>query len=645
MLKKTDYPKLQPARTGLAGIIYPDIFQVDHHISLMLNCLEHRGNHFQQNHFFKNVQMGVCGSSFASNEKNTIFAAIDGEIENLQELKDALEKAGHAFEALTQAELVLKAYCAWNLSLFSHLDGRFAIAIMDQESEQLLLARDRIGEKPLYWAHENNYFLFASEIKSILASGLIPQHPSLESMSSYLYFGFIPQDMSPIENINKLLPGHFLRFHFNGAKAIQPYWSYSSYFENMISSSKDAIVKHVNDTLHSSIEQCLPPSAKEPIGCFMFGGLGSACTAKFLQKSSLHGSLNAFNTSFEGQNEEDLKAAKEAADCLNIPFYSKTISPDRLFDNLVKIAWHLDEPLADPHVIIAWNIAELASKKTQFVFSGMGCDELFAGHQKYTLERASLSYRNKWKLKYMPFLSRFLIPFLNIVYKPAAYELLKQSKSNPWHYDYLRQNAVFDEKLLAKASPKLASLFDPEVFLHKFHHLSRIQSLTSSFLYFDIKTRLADLYILQYERLSTAHQLIWKSPFLNRSIVEYLAGLPNAISQTDNTYTLKAILKNTFPPSFLSRAKKSRKDFLSKWIHHPNVMKTFHSLLKGNLIEAGLISEKWLKNLLQFPQKNKNSFQILWSILALEIWYRLFISQPVQQRPPDISLIDFLNKK
>lgn len=630
---------------GIAGIIYPDTFQLNQRIRPMMQALQHRCNKDPDLLVYKNIELGSCGQPIASNAQKTVYASLDGQIENFDEVCNDLKLHGYNCKGLSYAEVIVAAYSLWGVAFIQRIIGQFAIVILETETRKILLFRDRIGKKPLYWYHDQNYFIFASELKSILASGLVSQTPALDAFSSYLQFGYIPQDMTPIKKVNKLLPAYYLQFNNDQSKMIEAYWSYSSYFEKHHSARKQTVIAKLSELLDQSVQNLIPKN--ESVGCFVSGGLGSASIAYYTKKNIHEQNVFSYSVGFLSQNEEDVTVAKEVSQILEIPNTSKIISPKNFLDNFPAILWHLDEPLADPNIVATWNLAELASKQTKTVFSGMGSDELLAGHSRYTLLQEPKTTLNQLRQQLQPYLHTFLLPCLKILYKPGAYTLLKKLRTNPWQFDYMRHNTIFDEKTLEVASPELAKMFDPEIFLHKFHNLSRIQSTLASYLYFDVKTRLPDSYILQYDRLTAAHNLTWNSPFLNIRIVEYLASLiePESITEKGTAQFLKEILHPIFPEYIVNRPKRTRKSFLKSWADEPEIRAAFKLLPQGMLADAGLVSEKWLKEMTTSPEMLRQSFPLLWSILTLEIWFRLFITKPLQTSPPKISVLDLLNEK
>lgn len=625
--------------TSIAGIIYPDMIQATDLIDPMLDTLKLNSSQLSNSCNYKNFQIGCVGKNISKNPEKTIFLILDGSIDNCQILAKELKLPA----SFSQEEIVIAAYEKLGIAALDKIYGSFAMAILDQAKNTLYLMRDRIGKKPLYWYRDRHYFVFASEIKSLLASGVVPQTPSPDALSAYLYLGFIPQDLTPIKDVSKLLPAHYLRIIPHHGHSIVPYWSYSSYFEPF-SLSKQQITEDIDLLLTRTVQDGLEGS--NSVGCFVSGGLGSASVAYYVSKELKGAAFPAFNAGFQGQNEEDIVAAKSVAKSLNLPFNSSKITTQNFLKDLVKIAWCLDEPLADSNVVATWNLCKLAASEVTTVFSGMGSDELFAGHSRYSIAERDTGHINRLLLLPKPLLQKILIPLLKVFFTPAAYNLLKVSRTNPWQFEYLRDNALFDEKELAEASPHLAGMFDPDTFLHKFYHLNRISSTVSSFLYFDVKTRLPDWYIFQYNRLTHVHGLSWKTPFLDRRFVEYAAHLPEPemLEESETASYLKPLIQHVFTPDFFNRPKKTRKYFLSNWMQDERIFETMQLLKKGTLVETGFISEKWLKEQLSDPNKASISFRYLFAILMLEIWFRLFINRPVHVQPPALSVAELLSE-
>lgn len=243
----------------IAGVIYPDVLQVDNLTDVMLDMMSTGTSGEKRVKAFKNAEIGVVGSTIAINEAKNCFLVLDGLIENIPELRRHLKAAGNSRMYETAAEVLLAAYELWREHFLEKIDGSFALAVIDMKDRELLLARDRIGKQPLYWYQDKSHLIFGSELKALLATGLIPQTPSRDALAMYLYFGFIPQDLSPIAGVNKLLPSHYFIWREGKGRSVKPYWSYSEHFkENVVESPKE-ILDNLAHLLAESTQNLIPP--------------------------------------------------------------------------------------------------------------------------------------------------------------------------------------------------------------------------------------------------------------------------------------------------------------------------------------------------------------------------------------------------
>lgn len=622
-----------------AGIIYPDVFQKSDLIPPMLDTLKMGLIGVRDIVSHRNVQFGSVGAKISFNEKKTLFCALDGIIVNHAELEKEVLKHGGRPSFHDSRKLIISAYEIWKEKCLERIDGEFAFALYDTKHDTLVLARDRMGKKPLYWYHDKHHLIFASELKALLATGIVPQTPALDAIAMYLYFGFIPQDLSPIKDVSKLLPASYLLYQPHKGRSIYPYWSYSHYFEKG-QSDKDVSEK-ISSLLEKSTKRLLPPP-NTPLGCFVTGGIGSATVAWEVDK--FHENTKGFNIGFAGQNQDDVDVAAEVAKTLDMPLKTHLITPKTLTDDLVSLIWSLDEPIADPTIVATWKMSQMASSETKTVFSGMGSDEFLAGHNRYTIQEQEIGVISRLNLMPGPIIRKMFVPLIHLFSRGAALNILKVSRTNPWQFEFLRHNAILDEHRLKEAAPKLSRLFDPDTFLHKFHHMSRIGSSVSQLLYIDVKTRLPDHFMLQYDRLTKAHGLSWRAPFIDRELIEYAAGLPEpeALQEAATASFLKPMISSVFSQNIVGRPKKSRRSFLNSWMEYPEIHSLFQYLLKGTLVESGFISEGWLREQIFSPHPAQDSFRVLWAILVLEIWFHLFINSPIRAVPATKNLHELL---
>lgn len=632
---------------NLAGIVYPDVYQNTHQLSKMLSIIGHRvpkpTRSLQDIYTHKNIEIGVSGKKMARLHTDDLFVGVDGYILNHLELGEILKKKGYPHTNQHPDMVILHAYEEWGSQFLEYLEGDFSLFVYDKKAGTLLISRDRIGKKPLYWSEEQGHFLFCSSLKGILATGIVPQTTENDALAAYFHLGYFPQDMTPVQNINKLLPGHYLLLQKDGSKMISSYWSYSSYFEHPLQNHRNTISQKLDVLLNEATKKNIPLGA-QTIGTLLTGGLGSSSIAYYLKNNAGDRAIEAFTAWYKKETEKDYEAAHEVSEILNIPQHSQVVTPQNFLDDLVAIVWYLEEPVADPNVIAFWKMAQSASKYTTNVFSGMGCDELLAGHSRYSMEEQQNTLFINLQNTLRQMMCRYIIPVVNKIYRPWAYDLLKHCRKNVWQNEYLRANALFSSTELEEISPALCDLFDPEVFLSKFHNLGHIVSPTSTYIYFDVKTSLPDLYILELERMTAAFALQWHTPFLDRKVIEFLASVPleEQLPEKDTASFLKTIMNAVFPPSIVNRPKRRRPEFLKDWIENSELHLIFSDLTKGTLVEVGLVDDEWIKQAVKTPESRKENFHYLWSILTLEIWFKLFINNPIRNEPPNMSVRDFL---
>lgn len=635
--------------SGIAGIIYPDLFHIHLFMDSMLETLAHRGPaHLEEVkrdvYTYKNIRLGISGGSIASNNKKTVIALIDGHIYNTAPIRAELIKLGYQFSTHHSPELVVHAFDAWGETFVNRLDGDFAVAVFDRPTQTLYIYRDRVGMKPLYWYYDGRYFLFASELKSLLTTGLIPQTPAPDAMATYLSLGYVPQDMSLIDKVNKLLPAHYLKCTVGRGPILIPYWSYGEAFLKNTNKTENQAAEGLDQHLSNSVVDRLSPGTNP--GCFLSGGVGSATIAHTIRR--LHPTLQipSYTYGFQGQNEADVSSALGFAETLGLKENFGMVTPETLLDDFVQIVWHLDEPLADPNCIATWGLAKLAATKSRFVYSGMGCDELVAGHGRYTVSEQEPTLKYTLSHIKQQMIRSVLIPLYQLFGSTNAFELLKSARSNPWQVSYIRSSCIFSEEDIKKATPTLRNLFTPDYFLHRFHHLSEIKSLVSSFLYLDFKTRLPDLYIAQYERLTVAHGLDWRAPFLAKEVIEFLASFPepSSLHENETASLLKNMLGGIFPEELIKRPKKTRKNFLHNWVQSSHMLPLFQALRDGALVESAILSDAWIEKATANEETARKNFRKLWSLLTLEVWYRLFINFPVATTCPELTVSDLLRK-
>lgn len=634
---------------SLAGIVYPDTYQNTQKVSQMLSFVDYRvptttrelKGIFQH----KNIELGVCGKTEEQGEIGKYQVGIDGTIFNLSALQIELHKKGYPQQIIEPEAVLAAAYAEWGTHFLEKIEGDFALFIFDRDEETLLLARDRIGKKPLYWAEEQGHLLFCSSLKGILATGIVPQTPDKIALAAYFSLGYFPQDTTPIQKVNKLLPGHYLLFKEDRSMTINPYWSYSAQFEKGKSEPKISVSNELDRLLNLATKKNLPQKG-ETIATILSGGPGTSSITYYLHQNVNHRQLDAFTAYFKMESERDLAITRVVAETLKIAQYVTELTPENFLNDFSAILWYLDEPIADPNVVAYWNLARAASEYSSFLFSGMGCDEILAAHRRYSQEEQPFGYVIDFQSKLRGWITDYVVPLANKIYSPWAYSLLKHSRKNIWQIEYFRAHALLSPSKMEEVCPGLAKLFDPEVFISKFYNLPEATEPVTSYIYYDVKTSLPDLYILQVERMTSAFALEWHTPFLDKAVVEFAASIPFAksMSEAEAGSPLKEILRRVFPSAVVEETKRKRVDFLKNWIENSELEKLFQELSHGTLVGIGIVNSEWLKGAIKTVESRRENFHILWLILVLEVWFRIYVNNPIPSTPPGTPIRDLLQE-
>jgi asparagine synthase (glutamine-hydrolysing) len=564
---------------NIAGLVSPNIYE---DISVVKTMLHGESKIFRH----RNAIIGTIGASFQDKNGCLVF---DGVIYNLEELSDGND-------IKEPAEILLYAYHTWGENFVEKINGSFTIAIVDHKKEKLLLYRDRLGERNLYWTRIHDHFIFSTNIKGALASGLVPQTVSEDGLAAYLTLGYTPQDMTHIKQVNKLLPGYYLELNLIDKKlSILPYWSYSSCFGGWLPD------ENFSSTLDNLLKSRTPTAPS--ISMILEDSISSQALHKLIEKHSKVHTITTENYPVTEQNVNDF---------------------------LVPMIWHLGEPVADPHLISSWNILRQASSQSKNIFTGMGNDILLNSCKRYFIEISSLFQQQE---KNKPLWLFYLVGLFN---KKAAFSILKSSFNSSYQSHYFSDIAIFDAKILKKASPTLSKLFHMTSFVQKFHNIDRCHKEWLKPLYFDVKTVLPDGILSPRNILSEAHGVTLHNPFLDHRVIELLARIYGHQEWHSDNIPLNDIIKRFFPEinDFVPEKKA-----LPSWIKSELIYELFDLLQNGLLIKTGVIAPKWIKMALQ--KKEKHLLR-LWSLLCLEIWYRLFIYSPIRFDEPYISVKELL---
>ena len=559
------------------------------------------------------------------NEGRTACVVLNGEIYNYLELKQLLEKLGHRFQTLSDTEVIIHAYEEWGDECPKKLRGMFAFAIWDQEKEKLFIARDRLGQKPLYYCADGRRLVFASEIKSILQCDTVPRHINFQALDTFLTLGYVPAPETMFEGIFKLPAGNTLSL-IEGHCLISEYWDLE--FGNEQPTSLSDCRERLRYLLEDSIRARLMSDV--PLGAFLSGGIDSSMVVG-LMSQMMSKPVDTFSVGFEEDELNELPFARIASQCFATKHHEIAVnscSPD-LVERLV---WHLDEPVADPAAVPTYLVSELARKDVTVVLTGEGGDELFAGYDYYQMDR--------WARRYQILptgLSRRVLPALarsvnSLLGRQRYHERTVWYWSLPPGAQMAAWIAIFTDANKDKLySPsfkhRLGESKATEAFAH-FYGMCNAQDDLHRLTYVDTKVWLPDDLLMKVDKMSMASSLEARTPFLDHHLLEFVATIPPSLKLNGSIskFVLKEVAKGILPEEIIYRPKHTFDVPIGKWLRGELRGLTLdvisHGIVAGKELfnEGYILGEMW-----HGLEEGKPGYaRQFWSLVNLGLWIRQF---------------------
>lgn len=622
---------------GICGKLSLHTIEKDE-ILRMANAIQHRGP--DDVGFYLNQGIGLghrrlsiidlsTGRQPISNENGTVWTVFNGEIYNYRNLRQVLIEKGHRFATQTDTETIVHAYEEYGEACVKHLSGMFAFALWDQKRERLLLARDRIGQKPLFYSEVNGDFLFASEVKALLADGEVPSQLDPLAMHHFLSLRFVPQPQTMFSGIKKLPPGHLL-VHEKGRILIERYWdlSYAPKFDG----SEEELVFQLRTQLMQAVESHLVSDV--PVGAFLSGGLDSTLVAAIAATVSPK-PIQTFSMGINQKGFNELPFARQVVDRYHTAHHEWLVQPD-ILGTLPELIWHLDEP-SDPLATCMYAISRLTRQHVKVVLGGDGGDELFGGYERYWGNHVLGYYSLLPEFLRRQVAARLidLLPEGN-AYKSLAQKLRWMNSLSFYNgaecYAYAMIFPWFSpdaKKRLYTESwrSKLEKEDSPEHFIH-FYEKAQADEIIDRMLYTDLSTRLPEHSLMILDRTAMAFGLEGRSPYLDHPLVEFAAKIPTALKLKGRhlRYIQKQVAKEFLPSTLLTRKKQGFSTALPYFLKG-TLRRTLAGLLGSSRFSqdgyfrqesiTALVDEHYIEGI---DHSNR-----LWMLMNLEIWYRIFI--------------------
>jgi asparagine synthase (glutamine-hydrolysing) len=564
-----------------------------------------------------------------SNETETMQLVCNGEIYNSPELRSELIARGHRFKTCTDVEVILHLYEEHGRECVRHLRGMFAFAIWDAPRKTLLLARDHLGQKPLFYFHHGDCLVFASEVKAILASGYVPPQLDVDGLWHYMSLRFMPDQYTLFREIHKLPAATSLTFE-GGKLAVERYWTLD--FLSKFPNDENDIEMHLHALLAETLKLHLLSDVR--VGAFLSGGIDSTTIAAMMATMS-EKPIPSFSIGVQEQGFNELPFARMVAEKHGLEAHERMVRAD-LVHLVPTMIYHLDEP-ADPYGVGVYLVSQLASESVKVVLSGDGADEVFAGYDRYAGQKFVDLYC--WLPQW--FRHHIMQALLNRLPESYAYKSLAQKAA--WlhemslHVDgrryaqsmsFLRFTSEAKDQLFTReARSQIADPGSIDKILAHFD-ATNAKELVDKMLYTDLMTRVPDQLMVISDRMSMAHSLEVRAPYLDYQVVEFAARIPGSMKLKNGR--LKYLLRkvgNRYLPRKLVRRKKQGFGFpLGIWMR--SELRYFLERLfsQSRMVEQGIFDGNYVRKLLREHVDGKADHNYrLWLLLNLEIWHRLYI--------------------
>ncbi len=573
----------------------------------------------------------ATGRQPIANEDETIWIVFNGEIYNFPDLKKELEEKGHVFRTNTDTEVILHLYEDMGRDCVKRLNGMFAFAIWDENREQLLLARDRIGQKPLFYSQQNNELVFASEVKGILAAKNIVREVDYQAVHHYLSLRFIPPPLTMFKGISKLPPGHTL-IYSEGSCQINRYWDLN--FTDKLQLSEAAFLEGLENEMVRAVDSHLISDV--PVGAFLSGGMDTSTVVALMAQSM----QKPFQTFAIGVNEQDFNelpyARVVAEHCKTI--HTEEVVSASLIDLMPKIIWHLDEP-SDSIAACMYQSARLAGQHVKVVMGGDGGDELFAGFDRYM----GVGYINLYTM--LPKLLRhgLLRPLFKALPDSFTYKSLVQKlrwidqlsefdegeryaeATAFFRFSHAQKKQLFSDKLWQQVQD-----IDSNQIIVDQYNKPNAEDPIDRMLYADFMTRLAEHTLMLTDRMNMAFSLEARSPFLDHELVEYLARFPSSlkIKGRQLKYIMRKFAEKLLPEEILKRKKQGFIFPVAYWFRNELYDLVRTTLENSFFVREGLFDREYVLQLVEDHRHNRDDHHVrLWMLLNMEIWHQLYIEQ------------------
>ena len=612
---------------GITGIFSFDREKVinEDRLKKMTDIIHHRGPDGSGFFIDKNIGLGHrrlsiidlnTGDQPMYSEDKKIAIVFNGEIYNYIELREELKGMGFQFYTNSDTEVIIKSYRAWGYNCQNKFNGMWSFAIWDTDKQELFLSRDRIGEKPLHYSIYENTFVFGSELKSLFSYG-IPKNMDLSLIELYLVLTNIPEPHTFYKNVYKLKAGHYLVVK-NGKFNEYKYWDLPEIDEANMIRDKDYIYERFDSLFRDAVK--IRMRADVPYGAFLSGGLDSSAVVSVMSSIS-NFPINTFTIGFPEREFDESKLALAVANKFNTIHHVNTVNPDDFNEIINKVAYHYDEPFGDASAVPTGYVSKFASKKVKMVLTGDGGDELLSGYNSYAGIKIAQLYK-KFPLtiqnnapKVISSINRLAKGGMRL--KLNKIESILKTSSMDFNDRIIQKRAYTDFNNIKKLTGNISDIYSIEDY---FSDIKKKCPYTDEFyklMHLNFKYDLPNDYLVKVDRMSMAHSLETRIPFLDYRLIEFMVKVDKNVKLQG--WERKSILRNTIgkelPKSILNAPKKGFGIPLRNWFKE----NSFEATIDLNLKEVKLIlDESTIAKIIgENKQGVRDNGSFIWSMMVL----------------------------
>lgn len=581
------------------------------------------------------IDLSPAGHQPMCNEDETVWIVFNGEIYNFQDLRGELVNRGHRFRSHTDTETIIHGYEEWGERVVERLRGMFAFAIWDSRKQRLLLARDPIGKKPLFYYRTDDELIFGSEIKVLLATGKVPAELEPTALHDYLTYLYFPGSTTAFKNIHKLTPGTCIVLEVKGERLEKREWHYWDPLEQSaqpLPASEQGIIERTRDLIDEAVRVRLVSDV--PLGVFLSGGLDSSTVAAFASRSTAD-AIRTFTVSFSDNYRYDETAFANLIAARYRTDHQVLQADARCAEHLLTVVRHFDEPFGNPTAILEYVLTKLMRKHVTVALSGDGGDELFGGYERYRGAKLLSYYQNLPRFvtkSLVARLSRAIHDGTNGRHTLRRFRKFAEVAWQPLEDLYLNWVGYFSETEKAELyEPDFAAMvkgWDSSDFLRERFRKGATLEPINRLGYVDLTSYLTCNCLEYADRMSMANSMEVRCPFADQHLVEFALRIPSnlKVKVMQSKWIIRAAMQHDLPKEVLQKRKTGFAAPAPLWINGELKQLVQNVLSTENVRRRGIFRPQAVDSVLHdhYTQRRDNSYKI-WALLMLELWYQEYI--------------------